>query len=429
MASAGDIGADDRGPGRWEIQGIGDASAPVWIPATTTTTTPTRETQPVATTTTPITVKQQQPAPVFQPGGEERAAAVGEQVATNLQDPQIPATALQVATPLLGSPDQELKGTTQPTRAPATSQEAVAEAQQAPENLQAASIDPSLVGKGTQVDAAQGIIPDEITTSGRLTELLSSGDEAGIPAFAQPALAKVDRMLAARGLTRTSIGADQLTNMLIQAAIPLAQADSAALVANFQQNLSNEQQAAMANAGFAQQALLSDQASQNAAAQFNASSQAQTDQFMSSLKSTIERGNADRITAISQFNSQQEDVMTKFNSQLTFNRDQFNTQNAIAIEQSNVSWRRDMNKINTQATNAVNQANAMNAFNLSNQALTFMWQEMRDAAKWSFEGSQNDKQRAASLAQAALGNESIKTAADASKYATLGAAAINLWLD
>jgi hypothetical protein len=185
----------------------------------------------------------------------------------------------------------------------------------------------------------------------------------------------------------------------------------------------------MANAGFAQQALLSDQASQNAAAQFNASSQAQTDQFMSSLKSTIERGNADRITAISQFNSQQEDVMTKFNSQLTFNRDQFNTQNAIAIEQSNVSWRRDMNKINTQATNAVNQANAMNAFNLSNQALTFMWQEMRDAAKWSFEGSQNDKQRAASLAQAALGNESIKTAADASKYATLGAAAINLWLD
>lgn len=382
-----------------------------------------------ATPTTTPTATQQQPAPVFQPGGEERAKAVGEQVATNLQDPQIPATALQVATPLQGSTAQELKGTTQTTQATTTSQEAIAQQQVGPENLQAASIDPSLVGTGTQVDAARGVIPDEITTSGRLTELLSSGDEAGIPAFAQPALAKVDRMLAARGLSRTSIGADQLTNMLIQAAIPLAQADSAALVANFQQNLSNEQQAAMANAGFAQQILLSDQASQNAASQFNASSQAQTDQYMSSLKSTIERGNADRITAISQFNAGQEDVMSKFNSQLTFNRDQFNTQNAIAIEQSNVSWRRDMNKINTQATNAVNQANAMNSFNLSNQALTFMWQEMRDAAKWSFEGSQNDKQRAASLAQAALGNESIKSAADASKYATLGAAAINLWLD
>jgi hypothetical protein len=114
---------------------------------------------------------------------------------------------------------------------------------------------------------------------------------------------------------------------------------------------------------------------------------------------------------------------------LQFNRDQFNTQNAIAIEQSNVSWRREMNKIDTQATNAVNQANAMNSFNLSNQALTFMWQEMRDSAKWTFEGNQNDKQRAAAIAQAALGNESIKDSADAAKYVELGKVGINMWLN
>ena len=33
----------------------------------------------------------------------------------------------------------------------------------------------------------------------------------------------------------------------------------------------------------------------------------------------------------------------------------------------------------------LNQANAMNAFNLSNQGLSFLWQEMRDAAKWEYE--------------------------------------------
>jgi len=400
--------------------------------------------------------------PVFAEGGEERAKQVGDVVQQNITDPKIPSKAVQTATKLQETPGQfigekRVQTGTRTINRPSrfggpfevptfetqqdTSQfeqkegealdpaQATAEAQQDPNNMQAARVDPSLVGEGAQVEAAQGTIPNEITTSGRLTELLSSGDEEGIPAFAQPALAKVDRMLAARGLSRTSIGADQLSNMLIQAAIPLAQADSAALVQNFSQNLSQEQQAAMANAGFQQQALLSDQAAVNAGQQFNASSQQQTDQFMASLKSTIEKSNADRITATSQFNTGQANAVNQFNSQLVFNRDQFNAKNALAIEQSNVSWRREMNKINTQSQNAVNQANAMNAFNMSNQALTFMWQEMRDAAKWSFEGSQNDKQRASSLAQAALGNESIKKASDMAMYQQGGAALINMWLD
>ncbi len=397
------------------------AGAPTAPKKATTTTTKT------GTTMATTEVLKQPDAPVFAQGGEERAAQVGQQVATNLTAPQLPAGSVQTATQLEGTPGQFQTPATQLTDVSLEAQQATGATQEAPTAIDAVSVDASLVGQGATAQAAQRELPDELTTSGRLAELLQSGEDGGIPAFAQPALAQVDRVLAARGLSRTSIGADQLTNMLITTAIPLAQADSAALVANFQQNLSNEQQAAMANAGFQQQILLSDQSSQNAAEQFNASSQAQTDQFMSSLKSTIEKGNADRITAISQFNAQQGNAFTQYSKQLEFNRDQFNTQNAIAIEQSNVAWRRDMNKINTQATNAANQANAMNSFNMSNQALTFMWQEMRDAAKWTFEANQNDKQRAAAIAQAALGNEA---AGDASKSAALSAvagAALNLW--
>jgi hypothetical protein len=365
--------------------------------------------------------------PTFSEGGEERSRLVGDTVQQNLVDPQIPAGAVQTATQLEATPGQFGTPTSQLTDVSLEAQQATGVTQEAPAAIDAATIDPSLVGEGARAEAATAVLPDELTTSGRLTELLQSGEEGGIPAFAQPALAQVDRVLAARGLSRTSIGADQLTNMLITTAIPLAQADSAALVANFQQNLSNEQQAALANAGFQQQVLLSDQSAQNAAAQFNASSQAQTDQFMASLKSTIEKSNADRITGISQFNAQQANAVQQYSKQLEFNRDQFNTQNAIAIEQSNVSWRREMNKINTQATNAANQANAMNSFNLSNQALTFMWQEMRDAAKWTFEANQNDKQRAASIAQAALGNEAAGDAKKMSALASVGGAALNLW--
>ena len=63
-----------------------------------------------------------------------------------------------------------------------------------------------------------------------------------------------------------------------------------------------------------------------------------------------------------------------------------------------------------QQANAVNQANAMNAFNLSNQGLSFLWQEMRDSAKWEFDAAQNDEDRATLLKQAALANESTDEA-------------------
>ena len=70
-----------------------------------------------------------------------------------------------------------------------------------------------------------------------------------------------------------------------------------------------------------------------------------------------------------------------------------------------MSWRREANKIDTAAVNAVNQQNAQNAFNMSSQAMSFMWQELRDQMDYSFKTYDNDQQRKASLIVAALGNE------------------------
>ena len=98
----------------------------------------------------------------------------------------------------------------------------------------------------------------------------------------------------------------------------------------------------------------------------------------------------------------------------------------MAIEQSNVQWRRQTNTANTAGVNAVNQANAMNAFNLSNQGLSFLWQEMRDAAKWEYEASENDQDRDAKLAIAALGNEAIDNQAKLDKMKTIANFVIGL---
>jgi hypothetical protein len=69
----------------------------------------------------------------------------------------------------------------------------------------------------------------------------------------------------------------------------------------------------------------------------------------------------------------------------------------------------------------------MNAFNLSNQALSFIWQEMRDAAKWEYESAQNAQERQTNLAIAALGNEAASDQGKAEVLKTLGGFALEVW--
>ena len=213
--------------------------------------------------------------------------------------------------------------------------------------------------------------------------------------------------------------ADQRTKLAITNAQSFLQMDMA--------NLNNEQQSFVMEAQMRQQALLSDQAASNASSQFNAASQNQLDQYMTGLAQQIEITNGQRNDAMSQFNATQQNAaearrvgneqqanmltaqlktdVSKFNDQQDFNREQFNAQQSNAIEQFNVNWRRDANKIDTAAINAVNQQNAQNAFGMSNQAMSFMWQELRDQMDYSFKTYDNDQQRKASLIVAALGNE------------------------
>ena len=193
-------------------------------------------------------------------------------------------------------------------------------------------------------------------------------------------------------------------------------------------NLSNQQQANVLKAQQEQQRLLSNQAANNAAAQFNATSENQTRQFMSSLNAQIEQFNAAQLNSSRQFNVSQENARTalefqveadlekanaamvnqinQFNEQTAFERDKFNTANAQQIEQSNLAWRRQANTINTAAANQVAMQNVQNAFNMTSQAQSFLWQELRDQADFAFRKSEGEENRKAQLYATALANES-----------------------
>ena len=105
--------------------------------------------------------------------------------------------------------------------------------------------------------------------------------------------------------------------------------------------------------------------------------------------------NAEKAARLEEFNVTQGNTMLEVNAKLEAARTQFNATSASLLEQSNMSWRRQVNESNTAGENAVNQANVQNAFNLSNQGLTFLWQEQRDEAHWEFQATESEKLRKA----------------------------------
>jgi len=293
-------------------------------------------------------------------------------------------------------------------------------------SMSAALIDPASLTKA--VDEIEKINPMQAASmSQHLDELLDGMEDGNVPLWARPAVSKVEQMLASRGISASSVGRDSLFNAIIQAAMPIAQQDA-----------SFEQEAYKTNYQAKVNAVMSDVSMEFAAKQFNATSKNQAAQFNAQMKTQVALQNAARADAMSQFNAQMKtqadlqtasrlDAMSQFNVQaeqagqqfnaaqvnamtqmtvqLQSQRDQFNSQMASQIEQSNVNWRRQVNQINTAGINAVNQANVQNAFNLSNQALTFLWQEMRDEAHWEFQATEAEKDRKNQLEASILANE------------------------
>ena len=299
--------------------------------------------------------------------------------------------------------------------------------------------------------AQQGQISADATVQGQLaglqqqvTDAVSQGKE--LPAWALGAQKLVEANMAKRGLGASSMYAEALAEGVLKSAVPIAAADANTYKQMIFQNLNNRQQASvlnaqsylkmdMANLSARQQTslqnlqarqaqLFSDQKAQNAASQFNATSENQVDQFFANLSTSVQTANAQRADAMNQFataeankisaqnannatgvsqaNAQTEAQINQFNSQLQDQRERFNVQNQQVIDQSNANWRRNINTANTAAANAANQTNAQNLLGISNFAMSALWQQWRDEASWTNEAAQNSLNRAHNMAVAAL---------------------------
>ena len=295
------------------------------------------------------------------------------------------------------------------------------------------------VSEKSIAQAATGELDERATVKYQIGELYKSFEEgAEPPAWASPAMRKVTSMMQARGLGASSMASAAMTQAIMEAGIPIASADANAYAQIQITNLNNQQQAALQNAmtyaamdranldarlktavnnaqAFLQidltnlsneqkmleldyqgqlQALTSNQAAKNAAAQFNAKSQNQVDQFYEQLNSSIETANANRIAAQQQFNVSQKNAMTQFFEGINNERQKFNQNMALQIEQSNVIWRREENTANTAAANEAARINAQNMYNLTNASQAALWQAYRDDVSFILQTAENELDRA-----------------------------------
>jgi hypothetical protein len=167
-------------------------------------------------------------------------------------------------------------------------------------------------------------------------------------------------------------------------------------------NLSNQQQMQVIRAQETAQAILSDGAAENAARQFNATSQNQTDQFFRSLGSQVQRFNAEQINAINRFNAGETNALAQFNTAQTNARDQFNAQNHLVVAQANAAWAQ---AITTAANAAANQANrdaALAANNLTSTMYNNAIQRERDLLAWAWQSGESAADRTTKILEAQI---------------------------
>ena len=182
-------------------------------------------------------------------------------------------------------------------------------------------------------------------------------------------------------------------------------------------NLDNEQQTSIMKAQSTVSALLSDTAAANAAKQFNATSENQTNQFYDSLTSNIAQFNVDQENAMSRFNAGEANTIEQFNATLDNQRDQFNAQNSLIVEQANASWAQTIATTNNASINQANRDAAMVANNLTSTAYNNMLQKERDLISYAVSTANSNADRNTQLVIAKLASEDAKNAANAAKSA------------
>ena len=254
-------------------------------------------------------------------------------------------------------------------------QTADAEVAAAPVVQEAITYDPTKVSgeiaaELEKLKAAQGLPSELATVRGQMSLLMQDFDE-GTPPWASGAMRTAMQTMAARGLGSSSMAGQAIVQAAMESALPIAGADARTQAEFEMKNLDNRQQTAIFKTQQRISGLLSDQASENAAKNFNAQSENQVNMFRSNMQATVAQFNASQINAIRQFNAGETNAINKFNADIKEQREQFNAKNDVLIQQANVTFRNNMfeAKMGIKSQEAVAQAQITSQETMKQMAL------------------------------------------------------------
>ena len=238
-------------------------------------------------------------------------------------------------------------------------------------------------------------LPEEALVSNQIDSLLVGIEEGNIPAWARPAVASVEQMLAKRGMEVSTVGRDALINTIITSALPIAQANAQAIQTSVSQQKSIEATAALKDAELNQQTALFN--AQNVfsmdMAQFSADQQraVNNSKFLQTVSltnaSNDQQAAVQNAILMSQRNLAEADQNTKFGIQ--------NAQAFLAMDMANLSNEQQASMIkaqNEQQRMLSNQAaeNAAQQFNATSQNQTNQFMASLNASVEQFNAQQNN---------------------------------------
>lgn len=308
------------------------------------------------------------------------------------------------------------------------------------------------LGEGNYTDA-------KATVKGQLDILQAeftdpATGEPRIPSWAAATARNVSRIAAFNGMTGTAATA-AMAQALMEASIPIAQADaqffqtltiknldnrqeatinranvlsklelanldSRTQVAvnnanNFMKmdlaNLENEQQARVINTQARVQSILEDARSENANRLFMAQSQNEKDMFYDQLSASIEQFNASQLNNMKQFNASELNDTSKFNAELENNREQFYKNMQFQIDTANAKWRQTVTlQENANAFEAA-ATDVKNRVGISTEMLNQLWDRSDAMLDYVWKSAENSADR---NTQIALMKLQAKIDADAS---------------
>lgn len=323
------------------------------------------------------------------------------------------------------------------------------------------------LGEGNYLDSKATVKGQLEILTGEFVDPVTG--EPKIPTWAAGIARNVSRSIAFKGMTGTA-ATGALAQAMIEATLPIAQADSqfyqtltvknldnkqqmiinkanvlskmelanldvrTSLAVNnaktFMQydmaNLANEQQAEIINTQAKVQSILEDANQTNVARRFGAEATNSMNQFYDNLGASIDMYNSSQRNQMSMFNAGEQNNMSQFNANMENAREQFYTNMQYQVDAANAEWRQNVTLTNSQMQFQAAATDVKNILGLTTEALNQLWDRTDSLLDYSWKEGENEKDRELKLELAKMEMEMARQQAKAKKKGGLFGAIGNI---